>query len=59
MRFLTALGYHTEIKIGAGKPSQAGEVKSRTLTVNRREGVIAVVEDAAQAKSCALGHHDR
>jgi predicted XRE-type DNA-binding protein len=26
MRFLTALGYHTEIKIGAGKPSQAGEV---------------------------------
>jgi predicted XRE-type DNA-binding protein len=26
MRFLTALGYHIEIKIGAGKPSKAGEV---------------------------------
>ena len=26
MRFLTALGYHIEIKIGAGKASKAGEV---------------------------------
>jgi len=26
IRFLTALGYHIEIKIAAGKPTQAGEV---------------------------------
>jgi predicted XRE-type DNA-binding protein len=29
MRFLTALGYRIEIKIGAGKPSKAGEVTIR------------------------------
>ena len=26
MRFLTALGYHIEVKIGAGKASKVGEV---------------------------------
>ena len=26
MRFLTALGYHIEIRIGAGQPSKTGEV---------------------------------
>jgi hypothetical protein len=29
MRFLTALGYHIEIKIGAGRTSRAGEVTVR------------------------------
>ena len=26
MRFLTALGYHIEIKVGAGKPNKPGDV---------------------------------
>jgi len=33
IRFLTALGYHVEIKIGAGKASKAGQV---TITDARR-----------------------
>jgi predicted XRE-type DNA-binding protein len=33
MRFLTALGYHIEIKIGAGKRNKAGDV---TVTDARR-----------------------
>jgi len=33
MRFLTALGYHIEIKIGAGREKKTGEV---TVTDTRR-----------------------
>jgi len=29
MRFLTALGYHIEIKIGAGRTNEAGDVTIR------------------------------
>jgi hypothetical protein len=34
MRFLTALGYHIEIKIGAGKASKLGEVTIRDARPN-------------------------
>jgi predicted XRE-type DNA-binding protein len=34
MRFLTALGYHIEIKIGAGKASQVGEVTIKDVRRN-------------------------
>ena len=37
MRFLTALGYHIEIKIGAGKASKVGEVTIKDARRNAAE----------------------
>ena len=55
MRFLTALGYHTEIKIGAGKPIKAGEVtKSRTLAVRQREHIVSLWWKTLPRPSLAL-----